>query len=70
LCPRIKRQGICRSWSVKSGEALSENTIDYEIIIVDDDSNDGIEEAVSRLKDEYKINLITRKNKRGFIDIN
>ena len=49
---------------------MSENTIDYEIIIVDDDSNDGIEEAVSRLKDEYKINLITRKNKRGFIDIN
>ena len=37
----------------------------YEIIIIDDDSNDGTPKAVDMIRDKYNINLITRKNVRG-----
>lgn len=37
----------------------------YEIIIVDDDSNDGTIEAVNKLKKQYKIILKVRKNIKG-----
>jgi dolichol-phosphate mannosyltransferase len=37
----------------------------YEIIIIDDDSNDGIIEAVDNLKNDYNVYLKVRKNQRG-----
>src|SRR3569833_512978 len=40
--------------------------IDYEILIVDDDSRDGIEEAVAEIsKKDSRVQLLVRKGKRG-----
>src|SRR4051812_32284290 len=46
--------------------ALDPTGIDYEILIVDDDSRDGIEEAVAGINQaDPRVQLLVRKGKRG-----
>ena len=45
--------------------ALDRKKIPFEIIIVDDNSCDGIEDVVKRLNSNDNIQLIVRKDKRG-----
>jgi dolichol-phosphate mannosyltransferase len=45
--------------------ALKENNIDGEVIIVDDNSPDGTAEVAKKLGNEYKVRVIVRKNERG-----
>lgn len=51
--------------SEKLAACFKSNKTDYEIIIVDDNSNDGTEEVVSSIKKKFNINLIVRKTERG-----
>ena len=44
---------------------MSRENYSYEIVIVDDDSNDGTQESVDKIKKKYNINLIIRRNIRG-----
>lgn len=37
----------------------------YEIVVIDDDSNDGIIEAVEKIKQKYSIKLMVRKGEKG-----
>jgi len=46
-------------------EVLSENTIDGEVIVVDDNSPDGTAKAAEALKDRYNVRVIVRKTERG-----
>lgn len=46
-------------------DVLHENSIDYEIIFVDDNSNDGSEAAVEKLALSIPAKIIVRKNERG-----
>jgi len=47
------------------GASMKQAGLPYEIVIVDDDSNDGIIEVVERLKATCDITLKVRKNERG-----
>ena len=45
---------------------LDPTGIDYEILIVDDDSQDGIEETIAEIrKSDPRVQLLVRKGKRG-----
>ncbi len=45
------------------GESLP--GIDYEIVIVDDDSNDGTAELIGELSSRYPVRILVRKDKKG-----
>jgi dolichol-phosphate mannosyltransferase len=45
--------------------AMRKAPIDFEIIIVDDDSQDGIEERVKELASQHPVRIIVRRNVRG-----
>lgn len=45
--------------------ALAEAGLEGEIVVVDDDSRDGTEEACARLAEEHPVRLIVRKDERG-----
>ena len=45
--------------------ALHAAGVEAELIIVDDDSRDGTEEAVEALRDRYAVRLIVRRGERG-----
>jgi dolichol-phosphate mannosyltransferase len=48
------------------GQSLSPTAIDYEIVVVDDDSHDGTAELVmERAKQDSRIRLLVRKAERG-----
>ena len=49
----------------KIDDVLRKAGYKYEIIIVDDNSQDGIEEAVAKIAGKYSINLKVRKDERG-----
>ncbi len=49
----------------KTFKVLKDNKIDGEIIVVDDDSQDGTVEIVNKYKKKHPINLIVRKKERG-----
>lgn len=46
-------------------DALTTEQLDYEIIIVDDNSCDGIDSAVETLSDRYPVQLHTRIDEKG-----
>ncbi|UCF07274.1 MAG: polyprenol monophosphomannose synthase, partial [Thermoplasmata archaeon] len=46
-------------------DVLSQNKIEGEVIVVDDDSPDGTAEVAEDLKAEYNVQVIVRKNERG-----
>lgn len=47
-------------------KSLDPTGIDYEIVIVDDDSCDGIEDKVSKIsKEDARVRLFVRRGKRG-----
>jgi dolichol-phosphate mannosyltransferase len=46
-------------------KVLSENKIEGEVVIVDDNSPDGTAKAAEDLKDKYNVQIIVRKNERG-----
>ena len=46
-------------------KVISNNNIEYEIIIVDDDSQDGISDVVKELDGKFNVTLKIRKNERG-----
>lgn len=41
------------------------NEVDYEIVIMDDNSRDGTEELVAQLSVQYPVRIVVRKDKRG-----
>lgn len=49
----------------KIHQVLNDQTYGYEIIIVDDNSNDGTEEAAAKLAGTYPVTLHVRKDERG-----
>ena len=49
----------------KIDDAMKNAGIPYEIIVVDDNSQDGIDQEVSKLKKKYPIDLKIRINERG-----
>lgn len=46
-------------------EAMRKSNYSYQVVIVDDDSNDGIEDAVEKLKKDFNVLLEVRKGERG-----
>jgi dolichol-phosphate mannosyltransferase len=45
--------------------AMDADSDRYEVVIVDDDSRDGIEDRVREMSGEHAVTLVTRKNERG-----
>ena len=45
--------------------SLREDGLSYEVIIVDDNSNDGIQDVCQTLKTQFPVNLIIRTSERG-----
>lgn len=46
-------------------KALSEKKIDYEIIVIDDNSPDGTAEEARRLAEKYNIKVVVREKRMG-----
>lgn len=46
-------------------EATTQAGIGVELIIVDDDSQDGTEQIVERLREQYPVRLVVRRGERG-----
>ena len=46
-------------------EALSSRSMPYELVFVDDNSMDGSDEAVNRLREKFPVKILTRVNVRG-----
>ncbi len=51
--------------SEKIHNAMTDAKLTYEIVVVDDDSKDGIEEAVEKLKTRFNIKIKVRINEKG-----
>jgi dolichol-phosphate mannosyltransferase len=45
--------------------ARSLDGVDYEVVLVDDDSRDGTEELVAELSAQYPVRIVVRKDKKG-----
>jgi len=66
IVPTYKEALNIRSLAERLHTSLVNSSIDYEIIIVDDDSRDGIEAAVRELRAKsYPVKLIIRHDERG-----
>ena len=49
----------------KIDDNMKSSNLPYEIIIVDDDSQDGIVDKIDRLKNNYNVKIVVRKKERG-----
>ncbi len=49
----------------KINEVMKKASLDYEIVVVDDDSNDGIIEKSESLQKKYPYTLVVRKEEKG-----
>lgn len=65
LVPTYKEAKNIPVLSEKIDHAMKNAGLPYEIIVIDDDSNDGMIEAVDKIKHEYSISLKVRKGERG-----
>ncbi|MDD4197598.1 MAG: glycosyltransferase, partial [Syntrophorhabdaceae bacterium] len=65
IVPTYKEAENITPLSEQIDQAMKHAKLTYEIIVVDDDSKDGIIEAVEKLKDRYNIKLKVRKAEKG-----
>lgn len=65
IVPTYKEALNITPLSEQIDEAMRNAGLSYEIVIVDDDSNDGIIDAVNQIKDKYNIRLFVRKGEKG-----
>jgi dolichol-phosphate mannosyltransferase len=65
VVPTYKEAENLRPLSRAIGEALEPAGLDYEVIFVDDDSNDGSEEICAELQKEHPVRILVRKDERG-----
>lgn len=65
IVPTYKEAKNITPLSEQIDQAMKEAGLTYEIIVVDDNSKDGIIEAVDLIKDRYNIRLKVRESERG-----
>ncbi len=65
IVPTYKEAENITPLSEQIDQAMKHAKLTYEIIVVDDDSKDGIIEAVEKLKNRYNIKLKVRKAEKG-----
>jgi len=65
IVPTYKEAENIQPLTEKINAALKKEKIEYEIIIVDDNSQDGIEKVVKSLERKYPVSLVVRTNERG-----
>ncbi len=65
IVPTYKEAKNITPLSEQIDKAMKDAGLTYEIIIVDDNSKDGIIEAVELIKDRYNIRLKVRESERG-----
>lgn len=65
IVPTFKEAKNITPLSEQIDRAMKDAKLTYEIIVVDDDSQDGIIEAVEKIKDRYTIKLRVRKGEKG-----
>jgi len=65
IVPTYKEASNIPILSEKIDNAMKEAGMFYEIVVIDDDSNDGIIEAVDKIKQKYNIKLKIRKGEKG-----
>ena len=65
IIPTFKEAKNIQILCQKIKEAIKQADYDYEIIIVDDNSKDGIKEVIEKIKPLYNIKLIVRLNEKG-----
>lgn len=65
VVPTFREAGNIRELGLRIDNSIKSAGFSYEIIIVDDDSNDGIAEIVDALKPSLNIRLIIRKGVKG-----
>ena len=65
IVPTYKEAQNIYPLSGQIDQAMKDAKLTYEIIVVDDDSKDGIIEAVEKIKDRYNIKLKVRKDEKG-----
>ena len=64
--PTLREAGNIRVLVDRARAALDPLKVDYELLIVDDDSRDGTEEIVNEIsKQDPRVRLLVRKGKRG-----
>jgi dolichol-phosphate mannosyltransferase len=66
IIPTLREAGNIPVLLSRIRAVLDPAGIDYEILIVDDDSRDGIEELVTEIRrEDSRVHLLVRKGKRG-----
>ncbi|UXD21091.1 dolichol monophosphate mannose synthase [Ignicoccus pacificus DSM 13166] len=67
IVPTYKERENIVELAKRLDEAMREHGIDYELVVVDDNSPDGTAEAAMSMRDKVsgKIKVIVRKNERG-----
>ncbi|OPY13826.1 MAG: Undecaprenyl-phosphate mannosyltransferase [Syntrophus sp. PtaB.Bin075] len=65
IVPTYKEAKNITPLSEQIDRAMKDANLTYEIIVVDDDSKDGIIEAIEKIKDRYNIELKVRKSEKG-----
>ncbi len=65
ILPTLNEKGHILNLINEISDIFKKRKVDYEIIVVDDDSNDGTSEIVEKYTQEMSfLNLISRKNKK------
>ena len=62
IVPTYKEAGNIPLLVEKIDQTMKSDRLPYEIIVVDDNSQDGIVDCIEKLKNMFKINIVVRKN--------
>ncbi len=65
IVPTFREAANLESLIERCFQATQAAAIQAELIIVDDNSNDGTEEVIEKFVDRYPVKLVIRKGKRG-----
>ena len=66
IIPTLREAGNLRVLLGRIKAVLDPAGIDYEILIVDDDSQDGTDELIAEIRrEDSRVRLLVRKGKRG-----